>query len=83
MNPRERLIATYHFGHPDKVPLDPGWPRKSTLAAWHQQGLPEDVFWRDYLWELLGLPLQPKSPVEDLERELQNAALVRGENPGA
>lgn len=66
MNPRQRLNATYHFGNPDKVPLDPGWPRESTLAAWRQQGLPEGVFWRDYLWELLGLPHQPQSPVSDL-----------------
>ena len=35
MNPRQRLLATYHFAHPDRVPLDPGWPRESTLAAWH------------------------------------------------
>ncbi len=66
MNSRQRLHATYHFGHPDKVPLDPGWPRESTLAAWHQQGLPADVFWRDYLWEMLKLPIEPKSPVSDL-----------------
>ncbi len=66
MNPRQRLIATYHFGCPDKVPLEPGSPRESTLAAWRQQGLPPDVFWRDYLWDLLGLPAQPASPVSDL-----------------
>jgi hypothetical protein len=66
MNPRQRLRATYLFGNPDKVPLAPGWPRESTLVAWHQQGLPEDVFWRDYLWEWVGLPREPKSPVSDL-----------------
>lgn len=66
MNPRQRLRAAYLFGNPDKVPLDPGGPRESTLVAWHQQGLPEGVYWRDYLWELLGLPIQPKSPVPDL-----------------
>jgi uroporphyrinogen decarboxylase len=66
MNPRERLLATYHFNNPDKVPLDPGGPRESTLAIWRQQGLPPDVHWRDYLWEMLGLPPNPKSPVPDL-----------------
>jgi len=66
MTPRQRFLATYLFGSPDKVPLDPGWPRESTLLAWHQQGLPEGVFWRDHLWQLLGLQPQPKSPVEDL-----------------
>ena len=67
MNPRQRLLATYHFANPDKVPLDPGGPRESTLAAWHQQGLPPDVYWRDYLWDLLGLPIQSQSPVADLD----------------
>lgn len=66
MNPRQRLLATYQFNHPDKVPLDPGWPRESTLAAWRQQGLPPEVYWRDYLWELLGLPPEPKAPLADL-----------------
>ena len=66
MNPRQRLRATYLFGSPDKVPLDPGWPRESTLAVWQQQGLPADVHWRDYLWDLLGLPIEPKSPAPDL-----------------
>ena len=74
MNPRQRLLATYLFGNPDKVPLDPGAPRESTLVAWHQQGLPEDVYWRDYLWELLGLPLQPKSPVAGTGGQFQDAA---------
>ena len=67
MNSRQRLLATYHFANPDKVPLDPGGPRELTLAAWHRQGLPPDVYWRETLWDLLGLPIQPKSPVADLE----------------
>lgn len=66
MNPRQRLLATYHFGNPDKVPLEPGHPRESTLAAWHQQGLPKGVDWREHLWHLLGLEPEPRSPVEDL-----------------
>jgi hypothetical protein len=39
MNPRERFVETILFGRPDRVPLDPGWGRKSTRAAWHEQGL--------------------------------------------
>ncbi len=66
MNPRERFCATYLFGNPDKIPLVPGWPRESTLAAWREQGLPADVYWRDYLWELIGLDPEPKPPVADL-----------------
>jgi uroporphyrinogen decarboxylase len=46
MNPRQRQIATQSFQCPDRVPLAPGAGRRSTLAAWRQQGLPEGV--RDY-----------------------------------
>jgi uroporphyrinogen decarboxylase len=34
------------FQNPDRIPLNPGGPRESTLTAWHQQGLPVDA---DYL----------------------------------
>ena len=43
MNERERYLATIHFDTPDRVPLSPGGGRKSTLEAWHAQGLPEDI----------------------------------------
>ncbi|MEI8244041.1 MAG: uroporphyrinogen decarboxylase family protein [bacterium] len=46
MNPRQRMIETLRFGHPDRVPLTPGGGRRSTLEAWHAQGLPPEV--RDY-----------------------------------
>ncbi len=62
MTPRERFLETMHFGHPDKVPLSPGGPRESTLAAWHQQGLPEGVAWYDYLMDLLGIEREPTQP---------------------
>jgi len=54
--PRERLLETLLFGRPDRVPLAPGGPRESTLAAWHQQGLPEGQDYRDALSEILGVP---------------------------
>lgn len=47
MNDRERYIATLLFQRPDRVPFAPGGGRKSTIAAWHRQGLPENV--TDYL----------------------------------
>ena len=43
MNPRQRYLETLLFGRPDRVPLDPGYGRRSTRAAWHEQGLPADI----------------------------------------
>ncbi|MBN1673549.1 MAG: hypothetical protein JXR37_21060 [Kiritimatiellae bacterium] len=43
MNARERFRATYLFGQPDKVPLEPGGGRKSTREAWLAQGMPAGV----------------------------------------
>ena len=68
MNPRERYIETLEFGNPDRIPLlgivaRPGG-RKSTLDAWHQQGLPPDVDVLEHLWEILGIDMdQPKQEV--------------------
>jgi len=65
MTPRQRFLETMHFGKPDKVPLQPGGPRESTLAAWHQQGLPEDVSWYPYLMDLLGIEIEATRPRVD------------------
>lgn len=43
MNARERFSKTLLFDNPDKVPLEPGGGRESTLARWHREGLPETV----------------------------------------
>lgn len=61
MNERERFRQTLTFGSPDRVPLNPGGPRESTLRAWRQQGLPEDASWYEYLMQTLGIPYQPPS----------------------
>jgi uroporphyrinogen-III decarboxylase len=66
MTPRQRFLETMHFGKPNRVPLQPGGPRESTLAAWHAQGLPEDVHWYDYLMELLGIEREVTRPRVDL-----------------
>lgn len=42
MNPRQRLVETLCFGKPDRIPLEPGNGRESTLRVWHEQGLPLD-----------------------------------------
>lgn len=43
MNARERFLKSMQFDHPDKVPLEPGGGRESTLARWHREGLPKTV----------------------------------------
>ena len=55
MNERERHNAALCFGNPDRVPLQPGYPRESTLAAWRQQGLPAGADWYACLMETLGI----------------------------
>ena len=62
MNPRQRFRETLLFGKPDKVQLSPGGPRESTLRAWREQGLPEDVHWPDYLREILGIERERTQP---------------------
>lgn len=54
MNTRQRYIATVLFEQPDYIPFFPGRPRRSTLDAWHRQGLPQDAEWFSYLVSLLG-----------------------------
>lgn len=61
MNARERFVQTLAFGHPDRIPFVPGWPRESTLAAWRQQGLPPEVNFLDHLVETLGFDSAPEA----------------------
>ncbi|MCJ7737517.1 MAG: hypothetical protein MUQ10_09435, partial [Anaerolineae bacterium] len=55
MTPRERFRSALLFDYPDKVPLDPGSPRESTLAAWRRQGLSEAADWRTSLMRAVGI----------------------------
>ncbi len=66
-NERQRWREAVLFGKPDKIPFDPGEPRESTLEAWHQQGLPQDANWREYLFLALGIEPEPMHPRVDLE----------------
>jgi hypothetical protein len=43
VTPRARFLETVLFGKPDRVPLEPGGGRESTLARWHKEGFPEGV----------------------------------------
>ena len=66
MTERERYLETLLFGTPDKVPFAPGHPRKSTLEAWHRQGLSAERHWWDALREEIGLPLEPAGSKTEL-----------------
>ncbi len=64
MTPRERMLATLSFGTPDRIPLSPGGGRRSTLKAWHEQGLSESIQnYAEYAYRLSGgkLPWEPGS----------------------
>jgi len=66
LNPRERYLETLLFGRPDRVPLAPGGPRESTLSAWHEQGLPQDVSYLDALSNILSIPRESFEAVQGL-----------------
>jgi uroporphyrinogen decarboxylase len=64
MNERDRYLATITFQKPDRIPFYPGDGRKSTLEAWHRQGLPAEVQdYHAYVRELIGLPAAASGPV--------------------
>ena len=57
MTERDRYIQALTFGNPDKIPLTPGGPRRSTLRRWHAEGLPEGVNAVRHVIESLGIDL--------------------------
>ena len=71
MNARERFLEALLFGRPDRVPLQPGGPRESTLAAWHQQGLPEGADYYQTLLEILGIEPECTQPPVSLDVSFQ------------
>ncbi len=62
MNDRERYLETLLFGKPDRIPFSPGGPRESTLAAWREQGLPEETPWNVYVRAQIGIEPPPSAP---------------------
>jgi len=67
MTPRQRYIEALTFGRPDRLPFEPGWPRESTLAAWHRQGLSQEKDFYSALLEALGITPEPVGPQTSLE----------------
>lgn len=61
MTPRQRYRETLLFGRPDRVPLQPGAPRESTLRRWRTEGLPEGRDYMDVLCEVLGIERERSS----------------------
>ena len=62
---RERFRRALLFDNPDRVPLRPGYPRESTLAAWRRLGLPDGADWHEYLWQTLGIRAEPEGATPD------------------
>lgn len=60
MNERTRFREALLFGNPDKIPLQPGGPRESTLKIWRRQGLPQDIDYYPFLLETIGIELPQK-----------------------
>jgi len=71
VTPRQRYREALLFGSPDKVPFTPGGPRETTLARWHQEGLPEGIGWYDYLLEVLGVEEEQTQPRLSLDVSFQ------------
>ena len=65
MNQRQRYIETLTFGNPDKIPLEPGRGRESTLRRWHQEGLPPDTDPLAYICSELGISMEPVEYIAD------------------
>ncbi|MCL2775552.1 MAG: hypothetical protein FWD71_19740 [Oscillospiraceae bacterium] len=67
MTNRDLYLKTLLFSNPGKIPFDPGWPRESTLKRWHSEGLPQDVYWWDYVVRgRLNISLPQSKPVPAL-----------------
>ena len=63
MNIRDITIKTLLYQSPEKIPLDPGQPRKSTLERWASEGLPEGVHWWDYVCEKIKVEIPKPGPI--------------------
>lgn len=67
MTARERYLATLLFRQPDRIPLNPGGGRRSTIAAWRTQGLPDGIDGMDaiFMYACRQLGFIPDAPPND------------------
>ena len=63
MTNRELYKKTLLFSNPDKIPFEPGGPRKSTVERWRGEGLPENMSWWDYVCDKINIALPGSKPV--------------------
>ena len=64
MTNRDIYLNTLLFSNPEKIPFEPGGPRKSTIERWHTEGLPKDVGWWDYVvQDKLNISLPQSKPI--------------------
>ena len=64
MNQRERYINALTYKPVDRCPLEPGYPRESTLRRWRVEGLPEGADYYRHVMELLGIEMEYPAPIE-------------------
>jgi hypothetical protein len=88
MYSRDRDIAALRFETVDRVPLQPGGARRSTLEVWHRQGLPADSGdYNAFAYRLAGgaLPWPESGPVFPVNERMipQFEELVLEERPAS
>ena len=72
MTTRERFLKMYAHEEADRIPIiDSPWA--GTIRRWHQEGMPEDIDWRDYFGvdkvETIGVDISPRYPVVRLSED--------------
>ncbi|MCL1793024.1 MAG: hypothetical protein FWG34_04055 [Oscillospiraceae bacterium] len=64
MTQRDLYLNTLLFSNPEKIPFEPGGPRKSTIERWQSEGMPKEVNWWEYVVrDRLNLTLPQSKPV--------------------
>lgn len=81
MTAHERMTRVYEHREPDRVPIgDAAW--ESTIARWHQEGLPRSVPWDRYLGldliVVIPIDTSPRFPVEII-KETETYRIERDE----
>jgi uroporphyrinogen decarboxylase len=58
MTNRDRYINTLLYKPTDRIPLEPGGPRQSTLRRWRAEGLPEGADYFRHIMDLLHIDME-------------------------